>query len=527
MKYCRAFAPMILISCLTAPPSRGQQVALDYRAVPAPKSKIDELVLVRLKQLNITPAPLSTDSVFLRRVYLDVIGTLPTLQEAQAFLADQSPDKRARLIDRLLERDEFADYWTMKWCDILRVKSEFPINLWPNAVQAYYHWIRASLRANVPYDQFARELLTESGSNFRVPQVNFYRAVQSREPPAIASAVALTFMGERTDAWPKKRLTDMAAFFSQVGYKSTQEWKEEIVFFDRDKKFSGSMAGAARVVTYPDGTSLKLSADQDPREAFAQWLTTPANEGFAKAAVNRVWSWLLGRGIINEPDDIRPDNAPVNPELLTFLEKEFVASRFDLKKLYRLILNSSAYQLSSSTSPASSEGDANFAHYLLRPLDAEVLIDAINQITGASEPYSSAIPEPYTFTPPYQRTIALADGSISSTFLETFGRPKRDTGLESERNPQPTAAARLAMLNSSQIQRKFDQSTRLQSLVQPSVEIHQAITNLYLTILSRYPTEDEVNVAIAYANKAGGARRAFGLDLAWALVNSEEFLYRH
>ena len=527
LKFCRAFASIILILFSTPLTSRGQQVAPDFRAAQTPQSKIDELVLARLKQLNIAPAPLSTDAVFLRRVYLDVIGTLPSLQEAQAFLADQSPDKRSRLIDRLLERAEFADYWTMKWCDILRVKSEFPINLWPNAVQAYYHWIRASLRANVPYDQFARELLTESGSNFRVPPVNFYRAVQSREPSAIASVVALTFMGARTEAWPQKRLTDLAAFFSQVGYKSTQEWKEEIIFFDPDKKFSGLMVGPARVLTYPDGTSVKLAADQDPRAAFAQWLTSPANAWFAKAAVNRVWSWLLGRGLINEPDDIRPDNLPVNPELLTFLEKEFVASRFDLKELYRLILNSATYQLSSNTGSASPEGDANFAHYLLRPLDAEVLIDAINQITGASEPYSSAIPEPYTFTPPSQRAIALSDGSITSTFLETFGRPKRDTGLASERDPQPTAAARLAMLNSSQIQRKFEQSAKLQALTQPSVEIRQAIEHLYLTILSRYPSKDEVDVALNYAKKAGGARRAFSLDLAWALVNSEEFLYRH
>jgi hypothetical protein len=522
-----AWVVAVLAILAAAPALWAQQRQSDTAAAPAPKNKIDDLVFARLKQLNIEPAPLSSDAVFLRRVYLDVIGTLPTADEAQAFLADQGPDKRSRLIDRLLKRDEFADYWAMKWSDILRVKSEFPINLWPNAVQAYYHWIRASVRENMPYDQFARELLTESGSNFRVPQVNFYRAVQSREPQAIAAAVALTFMGARAEAWPKDQLAALAAFFSQVGYKPTQEWKEEIVFFDPGRAFAGSAPGAPRVAVFPDGTTTKLSPDQDPREAFAQWLTAPNNPWFAKAAANRVWSWLLGRGIVNEPDDIRPDNPPANPELLAFLEKELVGSRFDLKQLYRLILNSSTYQLSSSTGSSRPEGEANFSHYMLRPLDAEVLIDAINGITGASEPYSSAIPEPYTFTPPNQRAIALADGSITSTFLETFGRPKRDTGLESERNAQPTAAARLALLNSSQIQRKFDQSAKLQALIQARVDIRQAITCLYLTILSRFPTEDEVRVALNYAQKAGGARRVFGLDLAWGLVNSEEFLFRH
>ncbi len=196
-----------------------------------PQCKIDELVFKKLKELGMQPAPLCSDAVFIRRVYLDVIGTLPTAEEAKAFLEDKDPKKRSVLIDRLLERKEFADYWAMKWCDLLRVKSEFPINLWPNAVQAYHRWIRTSIRDNVPYDQFVREMLTASGSNFRVPQVNFYRAVQSREPPAIAQAVALTFMGVRPESWPKERWSGMAGFFTQITYKSTEEWKEEIVCF--------------------------------------------------------------------------------------------------------------------------------------------------------------------------------------------------------------------------------------------------------------------------------------------------------
>ena len=203
-------------------------------ADPKPQGRIDELVFERLGQLGIPPARLCSDEVFLRRAYLDVIGTLPTADEARQFLKDADPDKRAKLVDRLLERDEFADYWTMKWCDSLRVKSEFPINLWPNAVQAYHRWIRTCVRENVPYNKFVREMLVASGSNFRKPQVNFYRATQSREPRAIAQAVALSFMGVRADKWPSERLSGMAAFFSLIAYKPTAEWKEEIVRWDYD-----------------------------------------------------------------------------------------------------------------------------------------------------------------------------------------------------------------------------------------------------------------------------------------------------
>ena len=249
--------------------------------------------------------------MFVRRVYLDVIGTLPSGEEAREFILDRSPNKRRALIDRLLEREEFADYWAMKWSDLLRVKAEFPINLWPNAAQAYHRWIRTCIKENVPYDQFVREMLTASGSNFRVPPVNFYRAMQSREPAGIAQAVALTFMGTRAEKWPKERLAGMAAFFAQVGYKYTAEWKEEIVFFDPGKtNTAASNEVAIAAAVFPDGTAAHLSPDQDPREVFADWLIDPKNPWFARNIANRVWSWLLGRGIIHEPDDIRPDNPP-------------------------------------------------------------------------------------------------------------------------------------------------------------------------------------------------------------------------
>jgi hypothetical protein len=494
--------------------------AFEKRADLTPRSEIDKLVFARLKQMDIEPANLCSDGVFVRRAFLDVIGTLPTAQEASQFLADPDPDKRRALIDRLLEREEFADYWAMKWSDLLRVKAEFPINLWPNAAQAYHRWIRTSLRDNKPYDRFVREMLTESGSNFRVPPVNFYRAMQSKNPPAIARAVALTFMGTRAENWPQEQLAGMAAFFSRIGYKETGEWKEEIVFFDTEK----APAGAA---VFPDGARAALAPDRDPREVFADWLLAPANPWFARNIANRVWSWLLGRGIVHEPDDIRPDNPPRNPELLALLERELVSARYGLKHLFRLILNSNTYQLASIPRSSRPEAESYFAYYPLRRLEAEVLADALCQVTGTVESYSSAIPEPFTFIPEGQRSISLPDGSITSPFLELFGRPPRDTGLESERNNRPTPAQRLHLLNSTHIQRKIEQSPKFQYLIKNAKTPQAMAGGIYLMVLSRYPTEEELRTVGAYSQSGAAKGREALLDLAWALMNSAEFLYRH
>jgi hypothetical protein len=509
-----------------------------------------------LKKRGIEPANLCSDEVFIRRVYLDVIGTVPDPADVDKFLKDRAPNKRAALIDALLARDEFADYWAMKWCDLLRVKAEFPINLWPNAVQAYHHWIRDCLRANKPYDQFVRELLTSSGSNFRVPPVNFYRAIQGREPSAIAGAVALTFMGSRIETWPAEERAHMAAFFSRIAYKQTGEWKEEIVCLD-------PAPAKPLDAVFPDGSSVHIRADQDPREVFANWLIRPRNEWFARNIANRAWAWFMGRGIINEPDDIRPDNPPVNPELLSYLERELTASKYDLKAVFRLILNSRTYQQSSIPRSGNTDDAVVFACYPVRRLDAEVLIDALGRIFGGGEGYQSAIPEPLSFIPDYRRTIDLADGSVTSEFLETFGRPPRDTGLESERNNQPSDAQRLHMLNSSHIQLRIERGWRTRRWIEMARRDRAgAIRLIYLNILSRHPTASELSAAeasfqgagsdAAAAQPAAGARgggrgpgfararrRSFDgaggggnvndavNDLAWALVNSKEFLYRH
>jgi hypothetical protein len=517
-------AAVLFATGVSAQPAEPPSVPSLYETQTAPilESPIDTFVLRKLAELGVEPASVCSDSVFVRRVYLDVIGALPTAQEAKDFLADPNPNKRAALIDRLLQRDEFADYWAMKWSDLLRVKAEFPINLWPNAVQAYHRWIRTSIKQNKPYDQFARELLTASGSNFRVPEVNFYRAVQSKDPQGIAQAVALTFMGERAENWPKERLPGMAVFFSQIGYKSTAEWKEEIVYFDLLKA-----AGAPPAAVFPDGNQATLSPDRDPREDFANWLISAGNPWFTRNIANRIWSWLLGRGIVHEPDDARPDNPPVNPGLLAFLSRELVSANYDTKHVYRLILNSQTYQRSSIPKGNNPAAEANFACYPLRRLEAEVLADAICQITGTTERYSSPIPEPFAFIPEDQHSIALADGSTTSSFLEMFGRPARDTGWESERINRPTPAQRLHLLNSSHIQRKLEQGPRLQDLIRINRPLRDTVNELYLTILSRFPTDEEFRIVEKYARSSGLKKREVMIDTAWSLINGAEFLYRH
>ncbi len=486
-----------------------------------PAGQIDTLVFRQLERLNIQPANLCSDAVFVRRVYLDVIGTLPTAYEAREFILDQTPNKRRLLIGRLMDKDQFADYWAMKWSDMLRIKAEFPINLWPNAAQAYHRWIHSNLQENVPYDRVARDLLTSSGSNFRVPPVNFYRAMQSKEPNGIAQAVALVFLGERADKWPKDKLAGMASFFSQVGYKSTGEWKEEIVYFNPQS------TNAASAAVFPDGATVRLNPDRDPREVFADWLLDPKNPRFARNTVNRIWCWLLGRGIVHEPDDLRPDNPPSNPELLDYLAAQFSESHYDLKRVFRLILNSRTYQLSSAARNQAPEAVANFASYPLRRLEAEVLIDALNQITGTTDNYSSPIPEPFTYIPESQRSIALADGSITSPFLEMFGRPPRDTGFDSERNNRITADQELHLLNSTHILQKIEKSRMIQYQLQSARGPSAVANGLYLGILSRFPTEEELRTVEAYAQSSGLRPRDAAVDLAWALINSAEFLYRH
>jgi hypothetical protein len=516
-----------------AQPPAGVNTVFESTAALAPQNRVDELVFQHWKQIGQVPARLCSDAVFVRRAYLDVIGTLPTSEEAKSFLDSKDPQKRTTLIDTLLEREEFADYWTLRWSDALRIKAEFPINLWPNAAQSYHHWVHDALHEDKPYDEFAKEMLTSNGSDFRVAPVNFYRAMQNKDPKSIARTVALTFMGTRAENWPPEKLAAMSVFFSHVGYKSTKEWKEEIVFFDltgesgAEKRTAAELAAISlpRSAVLPDGTKVQLTAEQDPREVFADWLTSPKNPWFSRAIVNRIWFWVMGQPLFENPDETGLNAKPENAALVSYLQQELVNSHFNLKHIYRLILTSETYQLSSVPRGERSISQTNFASYTPRRLDAEVLIDALCQITGTSEQYSSIIPEPYTFMPDGQRAISLPDGSISSAFLEQFGKPARDTGLLTERNNTTTDGQRLHMLNSTHVQRKIQQGTVFQDIVRNSKTTDDFVNSLYLTILSRYPSAEERGIATKKLQT--GQRRDSAVDLAWALINSTEFLYRH
>ncbi len=501
---------------------------------PAVATSVDRPLLKQYEELGIQPAKTCSDSVFVRRVFLDLTGSIPTAEQARGFVESRSSNKRSVLIDYLLESDGFNNYCTMLWCDRLRVKSEFPINLWPNAVQAYHRWIYTAVRDNKPYDQFAREILTSNGSNFRAPPVNFFRAVQNNDPASLAHAVALTFMGCRIDAWPSEQQDQLADFFSDIRYNKTGEWKEEIVYADL---FSLSTNRRTETLTLPDGVSVNVPLHLDARAAFADWLTAPENPWFARNAVNRIWYQLFGTGLIQQPDDIRPDNPPVNEALLALLEREFIQSGYNFRHIYRIILNSATYQRSSIPETNTPEAERLFGHYPLHRVDAETLIDALCRITGTTEQYWSMIPEPFSFMPVEDGSVSLADGSITSPFLEKFGRPSRDTGLASERINEISASQMLHLLNSSHVRDKLEgtsganaslgQRGRRNRSSTSANRFNGNIEDLYYGILSRPPTDEELSVIRDYAQNAEAEGAEVGIDMVWALINSPEFLFKH
>lgn len=496
--------------------------------IPPASAEIDHLVEQKCRAMNVQPAPLCSDEVFLRRVYLDVIGTLPDIEEANAFLADTSAAKRAGLIDRLLQRPEFADYWSLKWGDLLRIKSEFPVRLWPKAAQTYYRWVRQGLAENKPYDRFVAELLTSTGSNFRDGPCNFMRGVTNKDPQSLAQITALLFMGLRSSdsdanvpaGLSANDLQGLAAFFAQVRYKATGEWKEEIVYLDP----AGVLRDANKQIVpprFPGGQEANVPAGADARVVLAAWLTGSGNPYFARNIANRTWSWLMGRGLVEECDDFRPANPPSNPALLDHLAAEMVGSHYDHRHLFRIILNSRTYQAASEMPSPSSVADACFARYRPRRLGAEVLLDAMCKVTQTTQSYSSIIPEPYTKLADC-RAINVSDGSIGSPFLELFGRPPRNSPVESERNSHLSLRQVLYLLNSGDVERMISTSPRLKRLAQAKVTDAEIVDELYRAAFGRPPGEPEKAAVLALMKDKPRAQ-ALG-DLTWAILNSGLFM---
>lgn len=503
-----------------------------FMLAASPQKTLDALLRENYEKHDLVPVKRVSDELFLRRAMLDVNGRLPRIGEIRKFSADKSRDKRSKLIRRLLDDQRFADMTAMRLADMFRIKSEFPINLWPNAVQNYHRYFRDAVLYNRPWNRVVRELLTASGSNFRVPPANFFRASAERTPEGLAKVTALSLMGFRTSRLPAEELKQFAAFFSRIAFKSTDEWKEEIVYTNPEQ-----VKLTART---PDGRVFEISSPEtDPRTVFAGWLLEKGNPFFARAFVNRVWFWLFGRGLVEPADDLTlppgfweklfsSNDNDGNEKILDFLASEFERSNYDVKKLFALIMDSRAYNADWKTVPEQQEtAEKCFAVYNLRRLEAEVMVDAYSQVLGTHESYSSVIPEPFTFLPHGSPAVTITDGSISSRTLDNFGKPSRDAGTLAERNNLITPSQRLFLMNSNWIN---NYANRLpgRMFARRRMKDNQRIEEIYLTILSRKPTAAEIKKVMAYRKKL--PRRQQGMiwpDLVWALINTREFLYHH
>ena len=445
------------------------------------------------------------DEVFLRRVYLTVTGALPPPWESARFIDSNNPDKREALVDKLLDSELALKYMQMHWGDILRIKSEFPSNLWPNGVQAYNRWIYEQLLHNVPYDKMVRELLLSKGSNFRDSAANFYRGFQKRTPQNFYANINLLFLGNR-DCSDNGHLC-----FSQIKFKSTKEWKEEIIYLDFYKE------APRQVVKLEDGTILKPRPNSDWREEYVNWLTSPNNRRFAEVLVNRMWYWIFGKGIVHEPDDWREDNKPSNPALLNELTDFFLKSNYDMKALMKRILMSKEFN-----SKMAPEG-----FYEPQRLPAEVIIDALASVTGSWSTYSSRVPEPFTFYPPRTRATHLGDATVSSTELELFGKVSRDVSLESQRNNAITSRQLLYLMNSSVLERNIRKSQILQQIYLENTDVTSLANAITLRVLSRRATPQEIALYAEYKQQNNLPLMELAIDIMWMQINSNEFLYNH
>lgn len=445
------------------------------------------------------------DDVFLRRAYLTVTGTVPTTQECIKFLDSKDANKREALVDELLDSELALKYMQMRWGDILRIKSEFPSNLWPNGVQAYNRWIYEQLLHNVPYDKMVQKLLLSEGSNFRAPAANFYRGFQKRSPENFYANINLLFLGNRSCK------DNGYLCFSQIEFKSTKEWKEEIIYLDSHK-----ILPSQRIVLQ-DGTVIVPQPDTDWRTGYVAWLTSPKNRRFAEVLVNRMWYWVFGKGLVHEPDDWREENKPSDPELLKELTDYFLKNKFDMRLLLKKILLSEQFN-----SKAAPEG-----FYVPQRLPAEVIVDALASVTDIWSTYSSRVPEPFTFYPPQTRATHLGDATVSSSELELFGKVSRDVSLESQRNNSITSRQLLYLMNSSVLESRIRKSKALQQIYFEGGDIAQIADGITLRVLSRRATPQEIALYQKHMEENKLPLMEAAIDIMWMQLNSNEFLYNH
>ena len=493
----------------------------DYRR-PSSENFVDDLILEKLERLRIRPSNLSTDEEFVRRVYLDLIGTLPTAEEARGFLADRSPDKRRKVIDHLFERVEYADFWSLKWGDQLTNSIEFL----QNATPYYQMWLRKALRENMAYDEFARQLLTSAGHRYEVAPTNYFSEEKCCRPLDLldmTTFTAQTFLGlslecarchdHPSEKWKRNDYLGLAAFLAQV-----KEGKRDSIYIDLKRELKHPDTGEVVPAKFPgEDEPLTFGKEEDRRERFAAWLTARDNPYFAPTIVNRVWKQLMGRGLV-EPEDFRITNPSSHPELLAKLSEDFIEHGFNLRHLMRRILTSRTYQLSSRVNETNRDDETAYSHYYSRRLTAEQLLDAIAQATE--------IPEQYPAFPLGKRAIQLPDEQVESFFLETFDRPLRTTPT-CERKAAPKMLQAMHLVSGETINKRLrSDDGRLARLLKEGMPDREVTDQLTLATLSRYPTEKEYALADEAVLRAGSRRRGLE-DYFWTLLNAKEFLYNH
>lgn len=496
---------------------------------PAPSNAVDREIFAKQRRLQLNPAPTAGDAVFLRRAYLDLIGGVPSEAEAREFLDSTAADKRARLIDQLLERDEFAYFWAMKWADVMRGNRT---TISPRGVHSLHRYLVASFAADRPFTELARELLTSAGNTLHRPAANFHRIAPT--PDEAAESFAQLFLGLRIQCakchnHPFESITQhdyysLAASFARVRSKGKQfGLDDEIIYVDRQGEVQHPLT-RKNLEPAAFGRSLKTSRPEDDRRVeLADWLTAPDNRWFARSTANRVWAHLMGRGIVDPVDDFRDTNPPSHPELLDELARQFVASGYRLKPLVRLIATSRTYQTSADgrqpQSPSGGDPARYFTRATIRMLTAEQAVDAISAVVG--------LPEEFPGYPPGTRAIELAEGAVDNHFLMAFTRPIRDAACDCAREDEPNLNEALHLVNNeSLVKRIASPEGRLGKWLAANRPTSDIVESIYLTAVSRRPTDVERQLAERHVSDVGNRAEALQ-DLLHALVNSNEFLLRH
>lgn len=485
---------------------------------------IDEAINAKLRTLRLTPSPRCDDATFIRRVTLDLIGLLPTPEESAAFIDDDAPDKRARLIDRLLERREFVDQWVMHWAELLQIRSNNEISY--KAALRYFEWLRANFSNDVPLDEMVRRILTATGGTFTEPATNFYQ--NQPDTLVLAENVAQSFLGIRIqcaqchnhpfDRWTQNDYYGFVSFFSQIGRKRGEDYRETIVFNSRRGEVNHPVTSTPVPPTFLGGGPADVR-NRDRREVIAEWITAPGNPWFARSIANRVWAHFMGIGVVEPVDDFRISNPPSNEPLLNGLARRLVEARYDLKTLVRDICNSEAYQRSTLVNASNAGDDRNFSRALIRRMRAETLLDALCQVTEQ--------PEKLRGLPLGARAVEIADGSTTNYFLTTFGRATRESVCSCEVVREPSLSQALHLLNGETVHAKIMQGNVAGRMLQSGLTPEQALDALTRRCFSRPPTEIEQKaLATLLAEENADPKQALE-DLFWAMLNSKEFLFNH